>query len=332
MRKNRTIIYSFGVLILILIIGYLNGYRLSLTQINTELNQRMHFNPANIIYSKTNNDTAIVVSENNHWIVCRQIKGYFGVIWKYNNQALDPLKINSHSETYAVVLNNYIKQCESITLVKEITINNPNINITMQNYLNQESIGSAQGKVFGVKIIRLVKIVNNSIQNQEPIKYYYYDLVIAPITNQLPIQLKNVVVYPSGKATEYFKNKNGEGYATPDDFQNFITSTRFNKWTKIQALYAYEYSLIYSNLSDRIQEQRKVSTSELDDGMATIDVTISFNNTSETIRVNLDAPMVTITASTDPLLDVDSNLKGIYESSSFGSEFVPFHATKPLQK
>lgn len=319
-------------LVLLIVIIYMNGYRWSINQLNSEINQRTHFNPSTIIYSKNTNSSGIVVSKNNNWIVCRQYERDFGFLWKYNELSLDPMKVDPLSETYPIVLSDYISQCGQVDQAKILTINHPNINFSMKSYFNQEEIGIARGKNFEVKIIRLVKITVNLNNLESPLQDYYYDLLIAPITTELPIQLKNVIVYPTGKATDYFKNKQTYLYPAPDQYTDFVKSAKFSTWEKIQNLYAYEYILLYSNLTDAVQAERGMSTSDLDEGMKTIDVTISYNNTSETIRVSLDGPLVTISSPTDPLLDLDSNIKDIFESKGIQSLFGSFTTTKPKQE
>jgi hypothetical protein len=332
MRKNRTIMYAGLGLVLLIVIFYMNGYRWSLSQLNAEINQRYHFNPASIVISKSTQDETFVVSKNKDWIVCRQYRKELGFLWRFNKITLDPIKVDPLSESYQSVLANYIAQCERSNQSTILSIDHPNINFSMKSYFNQEDIGIARGKNFEVKIIRLVKITVNLNNLESPLQDYYYDLLIAPITTELPIQLKNVIVYPTGKATDYFKNKQTYLYPAPDQYTDFVKSAKFSTWEKIQNLYAYEYILLYSNLTDAVQAERGMSTSDLDEGMKTIDVTISYNNTSETIRVSLDGPLVTISSPTDPLLDLDSNIKDIFESKGIQSLFGSFTTTKPKQE
>lgn len=318
--------------VLLLVIVYMNGYRWSLDQLNSEINQRYHFNPASIVVSKSTKDKTIVVSKNNDWIVCRQYQQELGFLWRFKGITLEPIKVDSSSESYPSILDNYVAQCEQSDQPKILSIDHPNINFSMKSYFNQEDIGIARGKNFEIKIIRLVKITVNSSDLESPLQDYYYDILIAPITTQVPIQLKNVIVYPTGKATDYFKNKQTYLYPAPDQYTDFIKSATFNRWDKIQNLYAYEYILLYSNLSDAVQAERGMSSSDLDAGMSTIDVTISYNNTSETIRVSLDGPLMTVNDSLDPLLNLDSNIKDIFESKGIHSLFGTFSSTKPKQE
>jgi hypothetical protein len=244
--------------------------------------------------------------------------------------ALDPIQIDPQSAQFIQTLNAYIDACETAHLPKTLTADNQQLNYSMKNYFNQEAIGSAKGTRFEVKIIRLVKAL---VTDPEPIKFYYYDLVIAPITNQLPIQLKNVIVSPTGKTKDYFKNKTGTGYMTPDDLKDFVKSVTFNTWDSVTELHAYEYTLCYSNLSDAVQDQRQLSTADLDEGMTTLDVTIYFNNTHETIRVSLNEDLLTISDKTDPILDFDPNFKAIFDANQQSSSgFMPFVKTKPKQE
>jgi hypothetical protein len=318
--------------VLLLVIVYMNGYRWSLVQLNAEINQRYHFNPASIVTSKSTKDKTIVVSKNNDWIVCRQYQQEFGFLWRFKGITLEPIKVDSSSESYPSILDNYVSQCEQSNQPKILSIDHPNINFSMKSYFNQEDIGIARGKNFEVKIIRLVKITVNSSDLESPLQDYYYDILIAPITTQVPIQLKNVIVYPTGKATDYFKNKQTYLYPAPDQYTDFIKSATFNTWDKIQNLYAYEYILLYSNLTDTVQVERGMSSSDLDAGMSTIDVTIFYNNTSETIRVSLDDPLMTVNDSLDPLLNLDSNIRDIFESKGIHSLFGTFSTTKPKQE
>jgi len=318
--------------VLLLVIVYMNGYRWSLVQLNAEINQRYHFNPASIVTSKSTKDKTIVVSKNNDWIVCRQYQQELGFLWRFKGITLEPIKVDSSSESYPSILDNYVSQCEQSNQPKILSIDHPNINFSMKSYFNQEDIGIARGKNFEVKIIRLVKITVNSSDLESPLQDYYYDILIAPITTQVPIQLKNVIVYPTGKATDYFKNKQTYLYPAPDQYTDFIKSATFNRWDKIRNLYAYEYTLLYSNLTDAVQAERGMSSSDLDAGMSTIDVTISYNNTSETIRVSLDGPLMTVNDSLDPLLNLDSNIRDIFESKGIHSLFGTFSTTKPKQE
>jgi hypothetical protein len=310
----------------------MNGYRWSLNQLNAEINQRYHFNPSSIEYSNNTKDTTIVVSKNDDWIVCRQYHQEFGFLWRFKGSTLETIKVDSTSESYPSILNNYVAQCEQSDQPKILTIDHPNINFSMKRYFNQEDIGIARGKNFEVKIVRLVKITVNSSNQESPLQDYYYDILIAPITTQVPIQLKNVIVYPTGKATDYFKNKQTYLYPAPDQYTDFIKSATFNRWDKIRNLYTYEFILLYSNLTDTVQAERGMSSFDLDAGMSTIDVTISYNNTSETIRVSLDGPLMTINDPLDPLLSLDSNFKDIFESKGIHSSFGVFSTTKPKQE
>jgi len=255
-----------------------------------------------------------------------------GFLWRFKGITLEPIKVDSSSESYPSILDNYVAQCEQSDQPKILNIDHPNINFSMKSYFNQEYIGIARGKNFEIKIIRLVKITVNSSDLESPLQDYYYDILIAPITTQVPIQLKNVIVYPTGKATDYFKNKQTYLYPAPDQYTDFIKSATFNRWDKIQNLYAYEYILLYSNLTDTVQAERGMSSSDLDAGMSTIDVMISYNNTSETIRVSLDDPLMTVNDSLDPLLNLDSNIRDIFESKGIHSLFGTFSTTKPKQE
>jgi len=329
MRKHKTLLYSSIAVFLIFALGYLLGYRFSVTQLTAELNQKLDFGSAEIVYSNTVNDTAIVVSQNQQWLVCRQFSKSLGFLWKFNKVALEPVHVDIQSESYLSSLNHYIDECQTANLPKVLNGDHPQLNSTMKHYFNQEAIGSARGEFFEVKIVRLVKAI---VSDPEPIKYYYYDLVIAPITTHLPIQLKNVIVYPSGKAADYFKNKTGTGYMTPDDLKDFVKMATFNTWDSIVELNAYEYTLLYSNLSDAIQKQRNLSTADLDEGMSTLDVTVYFNNTHETIQVSLSEDLMTLSDKTDINLDFDQNIKAIFEEPSrLTSYFAPFSSTKPKQ-
>jgi hypothetical protein len=330
MRKQKTLLYVSFAGFLIVALVYLLGYRFSLSQLNTELNRKLDFGPAEIVYNNTAKDTAIVVSQNDHWIICRQIRKSFGFLWKFNRVALEPILIDPQSDLYTATLNRYIAECETANLPKELTGDNPQLNYSMKNFFAQEAIGSAKGKNFEVKIIRLVKAV---ITDPELIKIYYYDLVIAPITTRLPIQLKNVLVTPTGKTVDYFKNKTGTAYMTPEDMKDFVKMATFNTWDSVAELTAYEYTLQYSNLSDAVQEQRQLTTTDLDEGMTTLDVTVYFNNTHETIRVNLDSELISISDKSDPVLDLDPNIKAIFDTNQQSSSgFMPFVATKPKQE
>jgi hypothetical protein len=73
MRKQKTLLYASFAALLTITLAYLWGYRFSVSQLNTELNRKLDFGTAEIIYSNSAKDTAIVVSQNDHWIVCRQI-------------------------------------------------------------------------------------------------------------------------------------------------------------------------------------------------------------------------------------------------------------------
>lgn len=329
MRKHKTLLYSSIAVLLTFAMGYSLGYRFSLTQLSAELNQKLDFGSAEIVYSNTVNDTAIVVSQNQQWLVCRQYNKSLGFLWKFNNVALDPVHVDPQSESYLRSLNRYIEECKTANLPKDLNGDDPRLNATMKYFFNQEAIGSARGEFFEIKIIRLVKAI---VSDPEPIKYYYYDLVIAPITNRLPIQLKNVIVYPTGKAADYFKNKTGTGYMTPDDNKDFVKMATFNTWDSIVELNAYEYTLLYSNLSDATQKQRNLSTADLDEGMSTLDVTVYFNNTHETIQVTLSEDLMTITDKTVSNFDFDQNIKAIFEEPTrLSTYFAPFSSTKPKQ-
>jgi hypothetical protein len=331
MRKNRTLLYISGALVLLVLIGTLLGYRLSVGQLNSEINQRAHFNPATIIYSEITGSRGVVVSKNNNWIVCRQYDRNFGLLWKYNELTLEPREVDPLSASYTSILSDYISQCNQMDQTKILTKDHPKINFSLKNYFNQEAIGVARGKAFEVKIVRLVKITVSTNDPKENVQYYYYDILIAPITDQLPLQFKNVIVYPTGKAVDYFKNKQTYLYPAPNQYRDFVKTVTFNKWDEIRNLYVYEYTFLYSNLSDSVQSERKMSTFDLDEGMKTIDVTISYNNTSETIRVGLDEPLVTVNTNNDPLMELDSNIKDIFENKGITSSFGIFATTKPKQ-
>ena len=67
--------------------------------------------------------------------------------------------------------------------------------------------------------------------------------------------------------------------------------------------------------------------------MTTLDVTVYFNNTHETIRVNLDSELMSISDKSDPVLDLDPNIKAIFDTNQQSSSgFMPFVATKPKQE
>lgn len=208
------------------------------------------------------------------------------------------------------------------------------LNLSMEAYFNQEYIGIGRGKVFEVKVIRLAKITSpayNDASQDSPLRFYYYDIVIAPISEVLPLQIKNVIVYPTDKAKTYFLGKQTYTYPAPEQYEDFISSTEFKKWDKVEDLFAYEYMFVYSNLTDSVQTERGISTQDLDSGMATVDVSISYNDHTEKIRVSLMHPIEIIDSNDHPLLALDDNIAKLYNNEKYSILFRTFINNKVIE-
>lgn len=216
----------------------------------------------------------------------------------------------------------------------EISANTVGLNLSMKAYFDQEYIGIGRGKVFEVKIIRLAKLTSptyNEASQDSPLRFYYYDIVIAPISEVLPLQIKNVIVYPTDKAKDYFWGKQTYTYPAPEQYEDFISSTEFNKWDKVEDLFAYEYMFVYSNLTDSVQAERGISTQDLDSGMSTIDVSISYNDHKEKIRISLLHPLEIIDSSDHPLLTLDDNIAKLYNNEKYSILFRTFLTNKAIE-
>lgn len=231
------------------------------------------------------------------------------------------------------LLTMFITGCQEVKR-NEISGNTVGLNLSMKAYFNQKYIGIGRGKVFEVKVIRLAKITSpayNEASQDSPMRFYYYDIVIAPISEVLPLQIKNVIVYPTDKAKGYFLGKQTYTYPAPDQYKDFISSTEFNRWDKVEDLFAYEYMFVYSNLTDAVQAERGISTQDLDNGMATIDVSISYNDHTEKIRISLLHPLEIIDSNDHPLLALDDNIAKLYNNEKYSILFRTFINNKVIE-
>lgn len=109
MRKTKIVLYlSLGIIILFLI-GYLDGLRPSLVTINNELDQKEHFGHSEIIDTEIIDDAATIIVRNDTWIQCRIMDRKYGFLWKARNEqylpfntqgSLLPMSLESFATTY----------------------------------------------------------------------------------------------------------------------------------------------------------------------------------------------------------------------------------------
>jgi len=95
MRKSKIIIYCLSVVLLLAVVAYLNGYRLSVADATQVYNEKTHFSPAVMVYEKEVNDQAIVVVQNESWFKCFRITRSFGFLWKADPVQSSPVNKNT---------------------------------------------------------------------------------------------------------------------------------------------------------------------------------------------------------------------------------------------
>lgn len=120
MIKKRTFkiqLYSALCLVLVLFIGYANGYRLSLSQLIGDLDRAIYFAPSVIVYQQHFGDSTTVVSQHDDWLVCRSVKSILGILWHDDDLSLDPINLNDElgEKSYSQIVNQYAEGCNSLT-------------------------------------------------------------------------------------------------------------------------------------------------------------------------------------------------------------------------
>ena len=120
MTKKRTLkiqLYSVLCVFLVLFIGYSNGYRGSLTQLISDLDQTIHLAPSVIVYQQRFGDSVTVVSQHGDWLVCRSVKSTLGILWHDDNLSLNPINLNDElgEKSYSQIVNQYAEACNGLT-------------------------------------------------------------------------------------------------------------------------------------------------------------------------------------------------------------------------
>lgn len=113
MRLKKTIGYIVSICLLGLFIAYVSGYRLSSDGLVQELNRDMKYSPSTIVYNKSIDNTAIVISKYGTWIVCRPVQKTFGFLWRSNGEYLEPINLEKQDPSLSEeeIIKNYANQC-----------------------------------------------------------------------------------------------------------------------------------------------------------------------------------------------------------------------------
>lgn len=113
MRLKKTIGYIVSICLLGLFIAYVSGYRLSSDGLVQELNRDMKYSPSTIVYNKSIDNTAIVISKYGTWIVCRPVQKTFGFLWISNGEYLEPINLEKQDPSLSEeeIIKNYANQC-----------------------------------------------------------------------------------------------------------------------------------------------------------------------------------------------------------------------------
>ena len=209
------------------------------------------------------------------------------------------MKIHTICRSVVVLL--FLSACQPIQSVT-ITPTTPKLTESFRRYFETDALVTVTGKVFEVKVFEHARVEVAEEGDYPAIRYYTYDLAIAPVHAILPLQLKDVFVKPTDEAWDYFDGKQVFLYPAPEYQKDFVKSATFNQWRSVDQLHAFEYRFVYSNLSNAIQAERGMESAVLDEGMAVVDVVIAYNGTSETIRVDLRSKVAVITDPLDPRL------------------------------
>lgn len=227
-----------------------------------------------------------------------------------------------HYGIKSLILVLFLSACQtyqSVTVVPTTT----NLSESFRLYFQSEDVVTVTGKVFEVKVFQHARVEVAANGETPAIRYYTYDLGIAPINARLPMQLKDVLVKPTGAAWDYFDGNQVYLFPAPEFQEDFVKSATFNTWNSIDQLQAYRYRLVYSNLSYPVQNERGMSTSTLDDGMAVIEVVIKCNGVVEMIYVDLRDHVLTFTDPSDPRIPEVWGVASLMAGKGVGSIFAP---------
>ena len=94
MRKNKVILNIIIGLALVLLIGILDGYRLSAVSISLDQDKNDHFTPSEVVSSNTKNGVTTVVTRHDSWIKCHAIHQVLGFLWKADPIKISPVNLN----------------------------------------------------------------------------------------------------------------------------------------------------------------------------------------------------------------------------------------------
>jgi hypothetical protein len=113
MRLRKAIVYIVSIVLLTIFIIFISGYRLSSEGLIQELNREMKYTPSTIVYNRTKDNTAIVVSKFGTWIVCRQLHKSQNFLWKFDGEYLEPINLAKQDPrlTEEEIITNYANQC-----------------------------------------------------------------------------------------------------------------------------------------------------------------------------------------------------------------------------
>ena len=211
--------------------------------------------------------------------------------------------------------------CQSQKTVT-VTPDTANLTDSFRLYFEKNGIATVTGKVFQVKVFEHTRVIMPAQGDYPAIRYYTYDLAIAPIHAVLPLQIKDVFVKPTGAAWDYFDGKQSFLFPAPEFQKDFVKSATFNRWKSVDQLHPYEYRFAYSNLSDKVQAERKMTTAVLDEGMAIVDVVIAYNGTSETIRVDMRSGVIVFIDPQDPRIADVWGVGSLMNHEGVGSVFA----------
>lgn len=119
MTKQRILRIPIYLTLIALLTGFLiyaNGYRFTLNQLVSDLDQSLHFGPSYIVHQQVYKDQAIVISQHDDWLVCRLIKRSVGFLWHDTGLSYRPVNLQDElsESSNSQIIAQYADTCNKL--------------------------------------------------------------------------------------------------------------------------------------------------------------------------------------------------------------------------
>lgn len=203
-----------------------------------------------------------------------------------------------------------------------LSLENLSLSTSMENFFKDESISYTIGKNFQFKILSIAKVDFNKAGFDTSYSFYRYQLLIAPLYD-MPIDINNITFGVNENLVDYYKEV-PIGRTGLEDQQLDINEIDIPPKNRIEDLIAYRMDFTISNLGDDIQKSANLSSSEFDELMRSLVITVEYNNKIETTAICYKGEILDYSQDKDYIEKNRPDLVELLENGTTSSFFAPY--------